>query len=199
MCKKGVFKIIENPIYHNLEQLNEQAKQLLYDDSHSEVIKYLTFLFKHDCELKEIIAKALMPPENDDDLVDEDKLNDLIIVQGIYNLFRIQLLQAITDFIGDHYDRACNTLAFDIEQSGVISTNARNIVRFYEVHLEKLKVIDDSYQGNMYLSMKELYNVVYVMGEDNLTRMTQSIINYENELVQSTINTYYNRISHVGS
>ncbi|MHA2362614.1 MAG: hypothetical protein ACXAC7_01555 [Candidatus Hodarchaeales archaeon] len=183
-----MIEVSNNLVYNELEVLNEQALQLLHENNHSEVVKYLTFLFNNVCDLKEKIAYALIPQEENYEMISEINLEELILVQGFYNLFLNKLLEAITEYVCELYNQACEKLAFDLNLGAIASNTARKTVRFYEVHLEKLKAPEDSYKGQMYFSMKEMYRVVYKMGEDTLTKITQRIIHFENVLVQKALN-----------
>jgi len=166
-----------------LEALYEQAKNYLNLNEHDDVWLIFQLLFKQDLELKEKIAKALMP-QSEDEIVSEEVLTNLIEIQGFFSNFRIRLLEEITNKLIDLYDKSNNFYnSGDLEKGAYIANLAQNFYRYYSVKLKSnFEAPVDEYKGAMFQECSISLDVVKDSGERNLVEATQSVLRKESEL-----------------
>lgn len=173
--------------YKELEAIFSNTVNLVWQEKHTDASNVLLNFFYEDARLRQQIAHA-MAPMNDAEMLPEEKLTSLIELQGFYSLFRIQLVVEVTNYVSHLYEKASHRLMVgDLEGGGIISARARNTVRFYEVKLERLKAPLESYQGQMFLEMKEAYNVVYQVGEENLSKIADAVVRKESDVVRDKL------------
>lgn len=179
------------PIFNNqakLEELNKifnTATIFLDASEHDQVWEAFTLFFEQDLDLKEQIAKALMP-QSDEEFISEETLTNLIELQGFSSNFRIRLLEAIAGKLIDLFDKS--NMFFqtgDIEKGAIITNQAQNLYNFYTVRLKKYEAPLDDYRGAMYFECKTSLDIVKSSGDRNLAEMTHSVINRENEVKKS--------------
>lgn len=169
-----------------LEGLFEKAKQYLEANEHDDVWLIFALLFRQDLELKEKIAKALMP-QPEDEFVSEEVLTNLIEIQGFFSNFRIRLLEEITNKLIDLYDKSNSFyLSGDLEKGAYIANLAFTFYRYYSVKLKSnFEAPVDEYKGAMFQECSISLDVVKDSGERNLVEATTSVIKRENELQNS--------------
>ena len=176
--------IFNNPEkLEELEKLYEQAKQYLEANEHDDVWLIFQLLFKQDLELKERIAKALMP-QSEEEIISEEVLTNLIEIQGFFSNFRIRLLEEITNRLIDLYDKSNSFYTSgDLEKGAYIANLAQNFYRYYSVKLKSnFEAPIDEYKGAMFQECSISLDVVKDSGERNLVEATTSVIKRENEL-----------------
>ena len=158
-----------------LEQLNE--------DKHEEVNRLFTYFFKNDMRLKEKLSKAFMPGE-DGEVMDPDKMQYFIELQGLYNSLHLNLFNAITDHLIEKFKEALDLMdKKSLEEGSQLSFEAQKIVRFYEVKLDKLMAPIDTVQGSTYNDLKESYKSVIKRRNEMIAQITQKVIEKEQKLM----------------
>lgn len=176
--------IFNNPEkLEELEKLFEQAKQYLEANEHDDVWLIFALLFRQDLELKEKIAKALMP-QTEEEMISEEELTNLIEIQGFFSNFRIRLLEEITNKLIDLYDKSNSFYTSgDLEKGAYIANLAHNFYRYYSVKLKSsFEAPVDEYKGAMFQECSISLDIVKDSGERNLVEATSSVIRRENEL-----------------
>ena len=145
-------------------------------------------MFKQDLELKEKIAKALIP-QTEEEMVSEEVLTNLIELQGFFSNFRIRLLEEITNRLIDLYDRSKQFYKWgDLEKGAKIANLAFNFYRYYSVKLKSnFEAPIDEYKGAMFQECSISLDVVKDSGERNLVEATHSVIKRESELQNNWI------------
>lgn len=178
---KTIFNNVEK--LQELEALYEQAKQFLNANEHDDVWLIFQLLFKQDLELKEKIAKALIP-QSEEEMVSEEVLTNLIELQGFFSNYRIRLLEEITNKLIDLYDKSNQFYkSGDLEKGAYIANLAHNFHRYYSVKLKSnFEAPIDEYKGAMFQECSISLDVVKDSGERNLVEATHSVIKRENEL-----------------
>lgn len=166
-----------------LEKLFEQARQYLEANEHDDVWLIFALLFRQDLELKERIAKALMP-QTEEEMISEEELTNLIEIQGFFSNFRIRLLEEITNKLIDLYDKSNSFYTSgDLEKGAYIANLAHNFYRYYSVKLKSnFEAPIDEYKGAMFQECSISLDIVKDSGERNLVEATSSVIRRENEL-----------------
>lgn len=161
----------------------EKAKQFLDANEHDDVWLIFQLLFKQDLELKEKIAKALMP-QSEEEIVSEEVLTNLIEIQGFFSNFRIRLLEEITNKLIELYDTSNSFYnSGDLEKGAYIANMAFNFYRYYSVKLKSnFEAPIDEYKGAMFQECSISLDIVKDSGERNLVEATSSVIKRESEL-----------------
>jgi hypothetical protein len=169
-------------LFKEIEKLFIEAGLYLKNNEDSKVCDIFNFLFDKDAILKQKIADALTP-KNENELLDEAELTRLIEIQGIYSFFRLSLINEIVLKLVTLYDQAMNFLSIDFNQGAKYSFIARKAVQYYDMRVEKLNHMHNSpYRREMFIEIKEVYAEVNRFGESHLKRLTDQILSRENEL-----------------
>lgn len=183
--------LTNKPIFNNQKKLDEltqiydAAIKFLNAGEHDEVFESFSLFFEQDLELKEEIAKALMP-QSHDEMVPEETLTNLIELQGFASNFRIRLLEAIAGKLIDLFDKSNNFFqSGDLEKGAVITNQAQSLYNFYTVRLKRYEAPLDDYRGAMYHECKSSLDIVKSSGERNLAELTHSVLERESEVKRS--------------
>jgi hypothetical protein len=176
MSKDGILNL-------ELEEMYQYALKLLADEQHEQVNEIFAYFFSNDIRLKEKLARAFMPREDDREM-DPDKINKLIELQALHNSYHLNLFNAITDHLINSFQKALRIMEQNLEEGSKNSFEAQKLVRFYEVKLDKLMAPIETIQGSLYNDLKESYTTITNRRNEMITRITQKVISRETELME---------------
>ncbi len=172
----------QGSLKNELQKVYDQALILLEEEQHEKVQEIFNFFFQNDIKLKEKLAKAFSPSENDH-IMDPEKMQSLIELQALHNSFHLNLFNKITDHLIESFQRALELMDRSLEEGSSASFEAQKLVRFYEVKLDKLMAPIETIQGSLYNDLKESYTTIIGRRNDMISKIAQKVLTKEAELM----------------
>jgi hypothetical protein len=176
-----------------LTELENMAKELYSHfelETHGVIWRAYEYLYISDRDLREKIAKALIPDHESitNEPIDEKELNEIIELQSFYNAVRLQLLDQITQHIISYYDNALEIIKKDLEQGTIQYQRARILDTWYIDQLNNLKPqgfnlreateeeIQSSYSIKLWIETMETFRTVHDSAELALKKIFSSAL-----------------------
>ncbi|MHA2366162.1 MAG: hypothetical protein ACXAC7_19535, partial [Candidatus Hodarchaeales archaeon] len=113
-------------VLKELEATYKQALKHLQKENHESVWDIFQLLFEKDLELKQEVAKALMP-QNDTEILPEEELHSIIELHGFYSNFRIRLIEEISSLLVYIYDQATEMVTTNLDEGGRLANHAQGV------------------------------------------------------------------------
>ena len=161
-------------------------------ENHGIIWKAFEYLYISDRDLRERIAKALVPSQDDtDEPMGEKELRELIELQSFYNAVRLQLLQNIVEHIVYYYDDAITVMKTNLDKGAIQYQRAKVLDEWYLEQLNKIKPdssfdpvtasdeqVQENYSIKLWVETIEVFKSVQESADSALKRIFSSAIDY---------------------